>query len=210
MRSIVALYALLLTSLIVCASLTAYAQEYPRSEFTGAYSFIRTDEDSVDLNQFGVPGTARREAANLNGWNIAVTGNIKSWVGVVGDFGGAYGHITYSATGVGSARAGTSLYTFLGGPQFYIRGNKATFFFRGMVGAAKLDQSATIFGTPVTDNETKFAAGFGGGLDINMNRRVSFRALQVDYILTRFDDAGGLTKSTQGLVRVSSGFTFRN
>jgi hypothetical protein len=195
---------------LLSASVSARAQEYPRAEFTGAYALLRTDSDSVDLNQFGVPGAVRREAATLNGWNMGISGNFKPWIGVVADIGGEYGHITYSATGFGSANAGTSLYTFMGGPQFYFRGSKATFFARAMVGGARLSQSGTFFGVPVSDEETKFAAAFGGGVDLHMNRRVSVRALQVDYILTRFDNVGGLTKSTQHAIRIASGFTFRN
>jgi len=198
---------LLMLCLILCP--VALAQEYPRSEFFGGYSLVRTDREDVDLTQFGAVGTASRKAATLNGWNISITGNPTSKFGVVADFGGAYGSIGYSLSGVGSLSARSRFHSFLFGPQFYLRGDRATGFFRGLAGAVKLDQSVNLLGFSRSQDETAFGAGVGGGMDLKWSSRISVRAFQVDYVLTRFD-GGGVANNTQHSFRVSTGFVFRN
>jgi hypothetical protein len=78
-----------------------------------------------------------------------------------------------------------------------------------MIGAVKLDQSVTLFGQNSGDDETAFAAGFGGGVDVRLSERISLRAFQADFILTRFDGQN-IASDTQKIVRVSTGFVFRN
>ncbi|MEP7341458.1 MAG: hypothetical protein ABI977_27250 [Acidobacteriota bacterium] len=196
--------------LLAFAAVGAVAQDHPKTELFGGYSFVRTEEESIDLTRLGAPGvTAKQSAGHLNGWNIAVTGNFKSWAGGVADFSGVYGSIDYNLSGLGSVRAHTNFHTFLFGPQFYFRGNNATVFVRGMIGAVKLDQSVTLYGQKSEADETAFAAGFGGGLDVRLSERISLRAFQADFILTRFDGQR-IASDTQKTVRVSTGFVFRN
>ena len=85
---------------LVCLAISAFAQESPKSELFGGYSYLRTDEGDIDLMQLaGVVGTGVREGANLHGFNIAATYNIqKSW-GFVADFGGG----TYDGVGAKSS-----------------------------------------------------------------------------------------------------------
>jgi opacity protein-like surface antigen len=196
--------------LLTFAAVGAVAQDHPKTELFGGYSFIRTEEESIDLTSRGAPvATARRSAGHLNGWNVAVTGNFKSWAGVVADFSGVYGSIDYDLSRLGSVPAHTSFHSFLFGPQFYFRGKNTTVFVRGMIGAVKLDQSVTLFGQNSGDDETAFAAGFGGGVDVRLSERISLRAFQADFILTRFDGQN-IASDTQKIVRVSTGFVFRN
>ena len=200
----------ILTSLLLALMATAaVAQDYPRSELFGGYSYLRTDSDEVDLAQFGVNATARRHNANLNGWNLAVTGNPTSWLGIVADFGGVYGRTNYSVTGLGAARINSHFHSFLAGPQFYVRGKHATGFIRAMVGVVKENDSATIVGQRFEADETALAAGFGGGVDVRLADRISLRLFQADLILTRFDGQG-VANDTQKALRVSTGFVFRN
>ena len=57
--------------LFVC--LSAMAQEYPKAEVFGGYSYFRADG-----------------GGNLHGWNASVGGNLNSWFGLVADFSGHY------------------------------------------------------------------------------------------------------------------------
>jgi hypothetical protein len=193
-------------------AISAFAQESPKSELFGGYSYIRTDEGDIDLNRLaGVPGTGVREGANLHGFNVAATYNLqKSW-GFVADFGGSYGTVDYTLTSAGVTTTQpirTNLYTFLFGPQFYIRKDNYALFARGMLGVARMRQTAFILGQRLTDDEYAFAAGFGGGIDYHLNKKISARLFQADYILTRFEDFQAGDRS-QGALRISTGLVFR-
>jgi hypothetical protein len=142
----------LLSWLILCLLLcpVALAQEYPKAEFYAGYSSVRTDDEIVDLMGLspGLTGTGARKGANLNGWDITIQGNPTKWLGVVADFSGAYGSIEYGASGLGLVGVRSKFHSFLFGPQFSARADRATFFVRPLVGAVKLDQKALVFGQP--------------------------------------------------------------
>jgi hypothetical protein len=53
--------------------LSLLAQDAPKAEFFGGYSYFHADG-----------------GANLNGWNASVAGNVNKWFGVVADFAGHY------------------------------------------------------------------------------------------------------------------------
>ncbi|MDD5543379.1 MAG: hypothetical protein PHX83_09405 [Acidobacteriia bacterium] len=59
---------------ILVMPLSLLAQDYPKAEIFGGYSFQHVEG-----------GT------NLNGWNASLAGNLNNWLGVVADFGGYYG-----------------------------------------------------------------------------------------------------------------------
>ena len=102
----------------------------------------------------------------------------------------------------------SKFHSFLFGPQFSARADRATFFVRPLVGAVKLDQKALVFGQPFSLDETAFAFGAGGGVDVKSSNQISVRALQVDYILTQFD-GHGIARDTQRAMRISTGLVIR-
>jgi hypothetical protein len=59
--------------------------------------------------------------------------------------------------------------------------------------------------TRVPQNASAMAAG--GGLDIPFGRHLAIRALQAEYLLTRFDRSDG-SSATQNNLRVSAGIVF--
>ncbi len=191
----------------------AMAQDFPRSEFFGGYSYLRTDSEDVDLSGLGAPGVlARRDNGNLNGFNVGITGNFNQRIGIVGDVSGHFGKIDTSVTSLGvttNVRVKTQLYNVLFGPQYYFADGKFKPFARAMVGFAHIDETVVLNGVKSSDDETAFAAGFGGGIDYKFSDKVSARLFQVDFILTRFD-GGGVANDTQKALRVSTGFVFRN
>lgn len=192
---------------LIALSVVAIAQDTPKAELFGGYSYLRTDEETIDLTGTGT--LARRSGSNLNGWNVAMMYNPTSWLGFVGDFGGAYGKINYGVAGIGTTRVNSNFHTFMFGPQFSMRSRHVTGFVRGMVGAVRLDQSATIAGQRFDSEETAFAAAFGGGVDVRFADKVSLRLFQADLFLTKFDGQG-IASDTQKALRVSTGFVFRN
>jgi hypothetical protein len=55
---------------------------------------------------------------------------------------------------------------------------------------------------------TSFAAGLGGGLDLNVNRRYMIRVGQLDYVPTQAD-FGIATSNTENNLRYSAGIVLR-
>jgi len=205
--------------LLLCSA--AVAQEYPKAELFGGYSYLRTDSEEVDLVAGNQVTTTRRHGGNLNGFNLSANYNPAKWLGIVIDFGGHYGSIDNRVIVPGTLDATfgvrTNLHILLAGPQFAWRGDNTTFFVRTLAGVGFLDQSLTLGGQKIADDRTAFAAAVGGGVDIKLTDTISLRAAQVEYLLTRFGDQNvqingqRLSASdTQHNIRVSTGFVFRN
>jgi hypothetical protein len=152
---------LVLAVLLALASSRALAQEYPRYEIFGGGSVI------CAFCSFSVPA-----GVGFGGWQASVDGNFNRWFGVVGDFGGQTRHPRGESAW---------LYEYLTGPQFSKRGERFTLFGHGLVGGAHVG------GFPP---QGSFAAGFGGGADVTLSRRIALRAAQVDYIRQHYFGGG--------------------
>ncbi len=205
MRSL--LYATLLLFFI---TVPALAQDTPRVELFTGYSLLRTDDRTIDLNQFGQTGTATREATTLHGWNATFGLNFTGLFGVVVDGAGGYGVIDYSVSSPGlSGVIGikTRLHTLMLGPQINVRGEELVFFIRAMGGLARIDQTADFAGLKSSSHETALAGAAGLGLDFRLSDSVWLRILQGDYLITRFEE--GVSDKNQRSIRISTGLVFR-
>ena len=96
--------------LVLVLALPASAQDYPKAEIFGGFSFASVD-DPIDFEWEAFLGFQTRFAGNLN----------KSF-GIVGDFGGHY------------RTFGGRAYEFMVGPRFTSRGDTATGFVHAMFG----------------------------------------------------------------------------
>ena len=182
--------------LLVCLAPAARAQDV---EFFGGYSYLRTTGTNY-------------EHAGINGWNAALSANIRSW-GVVADFSNHYGASTNNFTPVGSGGHGAM---FLFGPQYsFRRVPRVTPFVHGLFGGV---QGARVTIGPLGPGgscpapvcsgfsitpETAFAMALGGGLDVKVRNHVWIRLIQADYIRQNFSD--GAMNSP----RISAGVVFR-
>lgn len=174
---------LCLAGLFLLATLPAAAQNAPKAEVFGGYSYLRVN-----------PGGGAN-GINLNGWNASVAGNLNNWFGIVGDFSGAYGSPTFAGV-----KVKTKAHNFLFGPRLSYRSNERfTPFAHALFGATRLEGSA--LGANVSD--TSFAMALGGGIDAKLNDRVAVRVAQFDYLLTRF------ASDNQHNLRLSAGIVFR-
>jgi opacity protein-like surface antigen len=165
--------ALVLFGLALCLSLSAAAQDTPASELFAGYSYARVDASPAD-------------DLNLHGWNASLSGNVNRWFGIVGDFAGHY-----------ARPSGVSVrnYLFLFGPRITARSENATPFVHALFGFAR----ASALGT----TERAFAMALGGGVDFNVHQNVAIRAIQADYVLTRF------ASDSQNNFRLSFGVVFK-
>jgi hypothetical protein len=147
---------ILLVAIMLCCSGIVMAQEHPKAELFGGYSYQRF------------------EGFNVHGWNASIMANIKSWFAIGGDFGGAYGSVEKVGVSID-----TNLYSFMFGPQFSSRIHKVTAFTHVLVGgtrgSARVNQGSPLVG------EFAVALMAGGGLDINLGKSLAVRVIQADY-----------------------------
>jgi hypothetical protein len=171
-----------LVALVVLVSGAAMAQEHPKAEIFGGYSFVRVN-----------PGQGVSGENFPGGWHASIAGNVNNWFGIAGDFSGHYKEI---------AGVSTNVHTFLFGPRISYRNNeKVTPFAHVLFGAAR--------GSGAGTSENAFAMAFGGGVDAKINDRFAFRVAQFDYVLTRFDGPTSGTTANQNNFRFSTGIVFR-
>jgi len=136
------------------------AQEVPKVETFGGYSWA---------------------GGNFHGWNASVTGNVNKWFGISADFSGHYGNELD-----GSLRINKNAHSFLFGPRFSRHGKRLTPFAYALFGATRFEESAVVIGQKLSASDTGFASAFGGGLDLNINKRVAIRTFQIDYFRPNF------------------------
>ena len=140
---------------------------------------------------------------NINGGTASVAFNpliARGWLGIVGEFGG------YHVGKVGSTNVGSNLYTYMGGPQLYLRSFKrVTPFAHVLFGGVHSTGNAL----GITGSRNAFAMAPGGGLDIRLRRHLSLRAGPVEYLLTNFKETTAGNRLVQNNLRVSSGLRWR-
>jgi hypothetical protein len=163
----------LLLLLTIVTAWPSAAQEMPRVQVFGGYSYTRYDTPS-----FGFSDTT-----GLNGYTFSPAYNLIRGFGVVAELSGQY-------------KAGANLRDVAAGPQFlYPRGN-FLFFGRLLFGKAR---SLVQVGGPQEDT-SRVVIG-GGGLDYNITSRFAVRAFQVDYVHTNlFNTTQDNLRFSTGLV----------
>jgi len=176
---------------LLTVSTFALAQEAPKAEVFGGYSYMRQDG-----GDFG--------GINMNGWNASFNYNLSNVLGLKADFSGHYKNDVFVTSINGRRVAGdTSDFTFLFGPQFTLRKyGKITPFAHTLFGGVRGKTKVSIPGTVISDTDTVFGAALGGGVDLKLSRNLAFRMIQADYLLTR---SNGQTGNN---LRISTGLVF--
>ncbi len=140
----------------------------PKAEIFGGYSYSSATHGGV------------RERENINGWGVDLSGNFGKHLGITADIGGQYGKAY-------SGQIAFRMYEFLFGPRLSWRTRTLTGFAHVLAGAAHTnayDLPYKYFFLPYP-SDTRFAMGFGGGVDITVSKRIAIRAPQFDYIPVR-------------------------
>lgn len=166
-------------------SSTAMAQDNPKVELTGDYSYFRFNP--------GLPSLWNSQ--NLNGGGGQATLYLNKWLGFAADLQG-YGSYTQclksnnslGLTGCASANA----FTYLFGPQIKYRAGKLEPFAEVLLGGAHSNFCGSachnisgICGS-ISPTNNAFALAIGGGVDIAVSSRFAIRLVDADYELTRF------------------------
>jgi len=149
---------------------------------------------------------------NLNGWNASVEGKILSFVGVVADFSGHYGHERSSneacPVAMGNLPDGcvagntndASEYVFLFGVRGSVPVGRFRPFAEALFGATHLNVNGSS-AEPATST-TSFAQALGAGIDCRLTRLLGWRVMADDL------HTGSFAHSHNNL-RLSTGVTVR-
>jgi outer membrane protein OmpA-like peptidoglycan-associated protein len=164
----------------VCAS----AQDVPKVEVPVGFSFVNVHPNLAPITSFNVFG---------GGGEFDV--NFGNYFGVKADFmgytqgSGLKNQLDNKLGYTGSANG--NVFTYMFGPQIKKHTGKVQPFGEVLVGAAHTNAYANIANAEGetasgSGNNNGFALAAGGGIDFKVNQVISFRPVQVDYLLTRF------------------------
>jgi hypothetical protein len=163
-------------------SLSGAAQDNPRAEVYGGYSYLNFDINDLSDRQ------------SVNGWEASVSGNFNKWLAIEGGVSGYYKGYTAFDPFVGSVHADFTDYFFGAGPRINFR----PAFIHGLFGANRL--TGSVFNLSASD--TSIAGVAGGGVEIPVASHWSVRA-SGDYFFTRHFDF------TQNHFRAGAGIVYR-
>ncbi len=124
-------HTLMVAAILVCCGLSGFAQDTPKVDLFGGYSYLRGGPG------FGLP------SGNASGWEAALTYNWNNWLSLKADIDGHY-------------CCEQTMHNFLFGPQFTLKRGKLTPFVHGLVGFSY----GTSFGG-FSDTTLAFAGGGG-------------------------------------------------
>lgn len=201
----------------------ATAQDFPKFEIFGGYSYLHVDTQGANgasLTQLcnaitvgNCPFTFQVHPG-MNGWNAAAQFNLNSWLGAKADFSGTYGTLV-SARLIEASSQGTSVlnfstprqsnYDFLFGPVISYRKHRYTPFAHALFGDEHVSFASLQipgFGALPAASRNSFALALGGGVDIKVARHFSLRAGEFDY---QFVDGKGSVPGHQNDYRFSAG-----
>jgi opacity protein-like surface antigen len=185
--------------LLIAGSALAQDVSFPKVETSPAFMFVRTPIANQSFNCAGGGGT--------------LAYNFTSMIGMAADLGGC----KYFGNTVGLGTVDGNLFTFLFGPRITLR-NHSPFrpFGEFNLGGARISlscKSSALNCINATNNSTfsksAFAFTVGGGFDIKLSRRFSLRAIQAEYLYTRFGNncplAACNNNNNQNSFRLKSG-----
>lgn len=173
---------LVVAVLLLCFSVFGVAQELPKFEIFGGWSYVRPDGGGTDMSP-------------TNGWNASVNIIVNEYVSVEIEGGGHYAAYDDPDNGDGTTfmRAGSRSHDLAVGPRFSFRENERFQpYYHAMIGVRHSgwddfvgydEDDMPLWNTGKLNN---FLMIFGGGLDIVVTPKVSIRAFQADYVIERF------------------------
>jgi hypothetical protein len=161
----------------VLGALSLQAQSSTATRFFGGYSYQRLNSASGSAN-------------GLNGWVGEFEYKPEASLSLVGDVSGEYGC---------QGRTSLALHTFSMGPRIYRPVSRFDLFAHALFGTAYLKASNAW----ISDSSGGFSTLIGGGVDVKLSSRLTFRIIQPDYQLTKF--AG----RSQNNLRLTTGILFR-
>jgi len=206
--------ALVVLGVVLLSAVGAFAQDYAKVEIPIGYSYIRFNPTSSNVVK----------SASLNGGGGGIAYYFNHVIGIQMDLKG-YAAVTQNylfpaGSGICPAgcgiTAGANLFTYNFGP--IIKPYRTTHFepfIEAMGGGAHSNtygnliracQAACVTSTAPSNNAWDFV--IGGGLDIPLSRSIAFRPVEVDFVLTRFNNIFVGNNRNQSNFRYGAGLVF--
>ena len=139
------------------------AQDVPAFEVFGGWNIALPEGDEIDY---------------MNGWEGSFIINGNEYGSAVIDISGLYGKACLDEE---MDEENVAFYSFLFGPQVNLPVSETVKpFVRALFGATHADFENDLM------NENGLTMAFGGGVDINVNERVSIRPAQIEFVTYRF------------------------
>ena len=182
----------------------AFAQDSPKVEVTGYYSYFR----------FNPENSGTLSSHSLNGGGADISYFITKMIGIKAEFGGYQSNNVTFTNGTSTATASANLFTYNVGPVVKFRSDKFEPFAEVLFGGAHSSFYGNLckqLTTCVVNNPSNNAFDFviGGGIDIPLTHSIAFRPAQVDYVLTRFGNGFTSGNQNQSNFRYQAGIQFR-
>lgn len=165
------------------------AEGAPKVEISLGYTYMRSD--------LVVSGTS----FNMNGGSGSVAYNLKSWLGIVGDFG-----VTTQGN-VAQTGLDLNIETYQFGPRISWRKKRLVPFAQALFGighaAGTLYTSSLGVGLAPLGTSNAFVLTAGGGVDWKLHHSIAIRIIQAEYLYSQF--ANGASSNRQNNLRLSAG-----
>ncbi|HWB85994.1 MAG TPA: outer membrane beta-barrel protein [Bryobacteraceae bacterium] len=197
---------------LLCAMVAA-AQDLPRYETFLGYTYVRVNS-ATDVPAFSANGGSGQFAYNFN-----------KWISGVVDVGAVHNG------NINGFHLDSTLTNFLAGPRVaYRKSSRITPYIQVLFGgvyaatSTRIDLTDAIAVPPIfipgagnlvqatsariSTSQTAFAMTAGGGLDIKINKHVSFRPIGLDYYMTRLQNLRTFDDNNQHNLRYTTGFNF--
>ena len=180
--------AVVVVVLLLCFSVFGVAQELPKFEIYGGWSYVRPDGGGSDMNP-------------TNGWNASVNIILNEYFSIELEGAGHYASYMDPDNGDGTILkpASARSHDLSFGPRFTFRENdRYQPYYHALIGVRHtgwddfvgLDESnengLSDVGLWNAGKLNNFIMTFGGGLDVVVTPKVSIRAFQADYVIERF------------------------
>jgi hypothetical protein len=184
----------ILAALLCTYVVPAFADDAPKAEIFGEYSYLRFNPT--------LPGVQNR---SFSGGGGGVTFNLNNYIGIKAELMG-YGSTNYTIP-AGTTIPGVTppavttvpittqgnMFTYLFGPQVSYRMSKANIFGELLFGGSNSNAYANVaealngVGANIaTGTQHPFTMAFGGGLDVKVSKNIAIRPIELDYLLTRY------------------------
>lgn len=188
------LFLALAISLACAPACCAQDKDYSNWEFYVGYAHERANNGADRLDQTAVRklpnGTTaavdfRSERIGFNGGIAEVVANVHPNIGLVAEFSATFKSADFLDVRSGKRfRTDLQRHTMLFGPRFNWRNSTPLIPFGHVLFGAAYYRAKFPNGdiNCPTKNETAFAMGIGGGLDIRAGSHIDLRAAQIDYL----------------------------
>jgi outer membrane immunogenic protein len=184
--------AALLGAQLTASAQPATAQTQPRADLALDYTYMRSNAPPGGCGCFNLNG-----GSATFGWQIR-----QSHIALVGD-------VTVAEAGkISSNGYGLTLSAFTAGARYQLRLGHLPLHAFGQILAGVAHASGSLVdgqNPSVPNASAAFAANAGGGIDLHASRRVSFRLIEADYLVTTFNNGDN---DHQNNLRLSTGVVF--